>query len=201
MDREHVELIDLKTNPVSHVEPKGIVTKDGKLHEYDIIALATGFDSLTGGFMEIEFTGVNGENLVDKLSTDRGALSYLGMTVHNFPNMFYTYGPHAPTAYSNGPSCVQPQGDWITDACKLMRDAGKTKIDAKKGAEENWKKQVNEFHAMTLRHNVDSWYSTYLLDMKPSETYANFTQHHQWAPIYLGSRSRHSTTPVGSHCI
>ena len=110
--------------------------KDCELHEFDIIALATGFDSLTGGFMEIDFTGVDGEKLNEKWNTDRGALSYLGLTVHGFPNMFYTYGPHAPTAYSNGPSCVQPQGDWIVDICKKMREEGKTKIDATKAAED-----------------------------------------------------------------
>lgn len=108
--------------------------------------------------MEIDFRGMNDEQLSDKWTTDRGALSYLGMTVNGFPNMFYTYGPHAPTAYSNGPSCVQPQADWITDVCKRMREEGKTKIDAKKEAEEGWKKKINEMHAATLRHNVDSWY-------------------------------------------
>ena len=70
----------------------------------------------------------------EKWGTDRGALSYLGLTVNDFPNMFYTYGPHAPTAYSNGPSCTQKQGDWITDVCKKMRSEGKTKIDAKQEA-------------------------------------------------------------------
>ena len=158
MDKPHVNIVDLKQNPISHVEPKGIVTKDGKLHELDILALATGFDSLTGGFMEIDFKGVNGEKLDEKWNTDRGALSYLGMTVHGFPNMFYTYGPHAPTAYGNGPSIVQPQGDWIVDVCIKMREEGKTKLDAKKEKEDEWKELVNTMHSATLRHNIDSWY-------------------------------------------
>lgn len=158
MDKDHVKLIDLKTTPVSHVEPKGIVTKDGTLHEFDIIAIATGFDSLTGGFMEIDFKGIDGEDLQEKWNTDRGALSYLGMTVNNFPNMFYTYGPHAPTAYSNGPSCVEPQADFITDTMKQMREQGQTKINATKEAEDQWKETVNYLHSLTLRHNVDSWY-------------------------------------------
>lgn len=87
MDKDHVEIIDLKTNPVSKVVSNGIVTEDGTLHEYDIIAIATGFDSLTGGFMEIDFTGIDGEKLAEKWTTDRGGLAYLGLAVHNFPNM------------------------------------------------------------------------------------------------------------------
>lgn len=67
-------------------------------------------------------------------------------------------GPHAPTAYGNGPSIVQPQGDWITDVTKKMREQGKTKINATKEAEEEWKDRVNKMHEPTLRHNIDSWY-------------------------------------------
>lgn len=158
MDRDHVEIIDLKSTPVSKVVSNGIVTEDGTLHEYDIIAIATGFDSLTGGFMEIDFKGIDGVKLADKWNGERGALSYLGLAVNGFPNMFYTYGPHAPTAYGNGPSIVQPQGDWITDVMKKMRDEGKTKIDANQKAEEEWKEHVNYIHSFTLRHNLDSWY-------------------------------------------
>jgi cation diffusion facilitator CzcD-associated flavoprotein CzcO len=72
--------------------------------------------------------------------------------------MFYTYGPHSPTAYANGPSIVQPQGDWITDCILKMNKEGKTKIDATEEAEEKWKKMINETHAMSLRDKVDSWY-------------------------------------------
>lgn len=186
MDRDHVEIIDLKSNPVSHVVSNGIVTADGQLHEYHIIAIATGFDSLTGGFMEIDFTGVDGEKLADKWSGERGALSYLGMAVNKFPNMFYTYGPHAPTAYGNGPSIVQPQGDWITDIMKKMQDEGKTKIDAKKDAEEDWKEKVNYIHSLTLRHNLDSWYMGQFIGATALHAVANKIQ----ARIFLESRSR-----------
>ena len=148
----------MKKNGISHFTSNGIVTKDGRHHELDIIAMATGFDSLTGGFQEIDITGISGQTLTEKWGGDRGALSYLGMTVNDFPNMFYTYGPHAPTAYSNGPSCTQKQGDWILAVCKKMREENRTKIDATKEAEDKWKEQVDSMHALTLRHNVDSWY-------------------------------------------
>ena len=158
MDKDHVTLIDMNKIKIDRFTPEGIITSDGQHHELDIIAMATGFDSLTGGFEEIDFKGVSGQTLNEKWGTDRGALSYLGISVNDFPNMFYTYGPHAPTAYSNGPSCTQKQGDWITDVCKKMRSEGKTKINAKTEAEEQWKESVNKMHEMTLRHNVDSWY-------------------------------------------
>ena len=158
MDKDHVKLIDLKQTKVSRVVPNGIITSDGVTNEFDIIAIATGFDSVTGSFTEIDIRGVNNESLREKWNGERGALSYLGMTVANFPNMFYTYGPHSPTAYANGPSIVEPQGEWIVDVMEKMRDTGKSKIHAQVRAEEEWKDTVNRLHVMTLRDKVDSWY-------------------------------------------
>ena len=72
--------------------------------------------------------------------------------------MFYTYGPHAPTAYGNGPSIVEPQCEWILETMKRMTKNGQTKIDAQAQAEQDWKRNVNELHAKTFRDKVDSWY-------------------------------------------
>lgn len=77
--------------------------------------------------------------------------------------MFYTYGPHAPTAYGNGPAIVENQCEWITDAMKRMREHGWSKINAKIPYEQEWKKTTNDIHAMTLRHNTDSWYMGQLI--------------------------------------
>lgn len=90
MDKPHVKLINLKKVSISKVVPEGIVTSDGETHELDILALATGFDSLTGGFSDIDIRGIDGEKLKDKWDGPRGAMSYLGMTVNQYPNMFYT---------------------------------------------------------------------------------------------------------------
>ena len=87
MDRPHVTLVDLKQHSVSHVVSEGIVMDDGTLHELDVLALATGFDSLTGGFAEIDIRGMHGEKLSDHWGTQRGVLSYLGLAVAGFPNM------------------------------------------------------------------------------------------------------------------
>ena len=156
MDKDHVTLVSVKETPVVKVVENGIVTEDGKLHEADIIAIATGFDSVTGGMKEIEITGLDGERLNDKWKN--GTYTYLGMTVANFPNMMFTYGPQSPTAYANGPSIVEPQDEWIVDVMRKMRDEGKTRLNPDLNAELDFKKQVNEIHAMTLRDKVEGWY-------------------------------------------
>ena len=164
-----MRLINLKELSIQKVVPEGIVTSDGELHELDVLALATGFDSLTGGFSEIDITGLNGEKLKDKWDGPRGAMSYLGMTVANYPNLFYTYGPHSPTAYANGPSINEVQIEWIVALSKRMREEGHTRINAQPAAEEEWKQMINDTHAMTLRDKVDSWYMGTNIPGKPRQ--------------------------------
>jgi cation diffusion facilitator CzcD-associated flavoprotein CzcO len=167
MDRPHVYIVDIKKNPVAEVVPRGIITADGKLHEFDIIALATGFDSITGGLKDISIRGINGETLSKKW--EKGTWTYLGISTSGFPNFFFLYGPQGPTAFSNGPSCVEPQGDWVVDVLNGMRAKGLTRIDATRDAELEWKKQVNALHAKSLRNTVDSWYMGTNIPGKPRE--------------------------------
>ena len=66
LDRPQNKVVDLKNNPIERVTENGIVTADGKLHECDIIALATGFDSVTGGMKNMGLKDVDGTLLFDK---------------------------------------------------------------------------------------------------------------------------------------
>lgn len=156
MDKPHVTLVDVKNNPVSKVVENGVVTADGKLHEIDVLAIATGFDSVTGGYKDLDITGLKGEKLGDKWRM--GTYTYLGMSVANFPNFMYTYGPQSPTAYANGPSIVEPQAEWILSVMKKMKQQEKTRINANEDAEQEWKKTINQLHSLSLRDKVDGWY-------------------------------------------
>lgn len=77
-NKPNVHIVSVKENPIKEFTPKGIVTADGKLHEFDVIALATGFDSVTGGMKSMGLKGIDGVDLSEKWRT--GTWSYLGMT-------------------------------------------------------------------------------------------------------------------------
>ncbi|KAK3628482.1 hypothetical protein LTR56_003861 [Elasticomyces elasticus] len=167
MDKSHVTIVPVKNNPITRVTEKGIVTEDGILHEVDIIALATGFDSVTGGLKDLELHGLNGEVLSEKWRL--GTYTYLGMTVANFPNFLFTYGPQSPTAYANGPSIVEKQDEWIVAVLNKMRSEGKARLNANEDAEQEWKKTINTLHAMSLRDKVEGWYMGTNIPGKPRE--------------------------------
>lgn len=156
MDKPNVHIIDINKNPVKEVVPEGIVTEDGKTHPIDILALATGFDSVTGGMKNMGLKDINGRDLGEKW--ERGTFSYMGMTCAGFPNMFFLYGAQGPTAFSNGPTCVEVQGDWIVDAITQMRKEGVRSIEATEEAEQDWHKMVKELNDATLFPLANSWY-------------------------------------------
>lgn len=136
-NRPNVNVVGIKANPIVEVTPEGLVTADGKLHELDIIALATGFKSVTGGMKNMGQKNIYGEILAD--TCKNGTWSYLGMICNGLPSCFFLYEAQGPTAFSNGPSCVKVQGDWIIGAIKKMESEGIKSIHPTKEAEESWR--------------------------------------------------------------
>ena len=156
-NRPNVDVIDIKTNPIVAFEPNGIRLQDGTVHELDIIALATGFDSITGGIKDIEIRGRGGKLLTEKWKN--GTWTYMGLMTSGFPNFYFTYGPQGPTAFSNGPSCNELQGDWIVALLDSMRKKEQTRVDPKAEEEQRWKTGVNELALKGVRGHTDSWYN------------------------------------------
>ena len=166
-NKPNVHVVDVKNNPVVEVCPRGLVTADGKLHEVELIALATGFDSVTGGMKNMGLKDINGKPLAEKWAM--GTWSYLGTTCNGFPNMFFLYGAQGPTAFSNGPTCVEVQGDWIVDTIRKMKDEKVKSIEATKEAEEEWRQKVTELSDKTLFPGTNSWYMGANIPGKPRE--------------------------------
>ncbi|MEM7018104.1 MAG: cyclopentanone 1,2-monooxygenase, partial [Pseudomonadota bacterium] len=81
-NQDNVELVDLHESPIQEVTETGIQTTTG-YHELDLIILATGFDSSTGGFTQIDIRSTSGTTLRE-LWAD-GVRTQLGFAVPGFP--------------------------------------------------------------------------------------------------------------------
>lgn len=86
MDRAENDVVNVKETPITEFTETGIVTSDGKLREFDIIALATGFDSVTGGMKNMGLKDTEGKDLAERWKN--GTWTYLGMTCNGFPVSF-----------------------------------------------------------------------------------------------------------------
>jgi len=159
LDADNVDIVDISEkgcNEIVEFTEKGIKTKDGKVHEVDVVALATGFDITTGGLTQMGLKSIHGTYLKDEWKSS--ANTYLGTTISGYPNMFHLYGPHGPTLLSNGPTSVEIQGRWIRDAISLIDRQNIKYIDATKEATVAWKQRINDLSNATLMPTTKSTY-------------------------------------------
>jgi cation diffusion facilitator CzcD-associated flavoprotein CzcO len=98
-----VELVDTS---IDHVAPQGIVTSDGRLHELDVLVLATGFK--VDAFMRpMTMTGENGVTL-DEVWADT-PMNYRSLMIPHMPNFFMINGPYSPGGSSAIPGIIEVQ--------------------------------------------------------------------------------------------
>ncbi|OSS54205.1 hypothetical protein B5807_01398 [Epicoccum nigrum] len=156
-NRDNVTLVDTSEagTPIKSITAQGIRTRDQE-HIFDVIICATGYDAVTGGLTQIDIRGRSGTTLQQAWST--GVKTYLGMASHDFPNMFFTYGPQAPTAFCNGPTCAEMQGNWILQIMEHMRERELQVVEVEEQSQKEWKDLISELASATLLPTVDSWY-------------------------------------------
>ena len=128
LTREHVELV---TDPIARITPKGIETEDGTVREVDVIVTATGFQIIKY-LWPAEYLGKNETSIHDFWSKD-GPRAYLSMMVPNFPNMFMIYGPNSQPV-SGGTGLPIWYVIWSAYSAQLIIKAieeGKTTVEVK----------------------------------------------------------------------
>lgn len=166
-NQNNVDIISLRQSPIVEITNIGIKTENEGVTEFDVIIFATGFDSITGGLLNIHIKNGDGETLQEKWK--EGTWTNLGLCTAGFPNMFFLYGPQAPTAFSNGPTCIEIQGDWIVKLIIYLKAQNKTTAMANKEAEADWKRKVVDLWNSTLFCRVESWYNGANIPGKPVE--------------------------------
>ena len=155
-NRANVELADIKDSPIVEFEPEGIRTT-AKLHAFDIVIFATGFDAFTGSLLKPEIVGRNGVNLRDKWA--EGPTTFLGVAVSGFPNLLIVAGPGSPSLLSNVMVSIEEQIDWFAQLIRSMEERGATTFDIDPEAERNWVAHVNERACETLYMSTNSYYN------------------------------------------
>jgi cation diffusion facilitator CzcD-associated flavoprotein CzcO len=142
LNQPNVEIVDLKAHPIETFTEKGFkLGGEEKDREFDYVAMATGFDSFTGSLTHMGLKNKDGVNISDVWKD--GVRTYLGMMMHGFPNAFMVYTPQAPTAFSNGPTILEAQTDFICDTITALNKQGVKTIEPTASAEDEWKETVN----------------------------------------------------------
>jgi cation diffusion facilitator CzcD-associated flavoprotein CzcO len=92
-DSIQVPQAELVTESIQRIESGGVRTEDGRLHELDVLVLATGFH-VDAFVRPMSIRGLDGLQL-DDVWKDRPS-AYMSVTVPGFPNFFMLNGPNSP---------------------------------------------------------------------------------------------------------
>jgi cation diffusion facilitator CzcD-associated flavoprotein CzcO len=85
--------VEVVTEGIERIEPRGIRDRTGRLHELDVIVLATGFDA-QAYMRPMEIAGEDGLTLEE--AWRNGPRAYRTVAIPGFPNLFTLQGPHSP---------------------------------------------------------------------------------------------------------
>jgi cation diffusion facilitator CzcD-associated flavoprotein CzcO len=158
-NRDNVTLVDLRKAPIREVTSTGIRTGHDSF-ELDAIVYATGFDAMTGALSRIDISGRGGMKL-GEFWASQGPLSYLGLAVAGFPNLFTVQGPGSPSAATNFVAALEQHVEWISDCIAFLRANGIRTIEALATAQQEWIDHATSLVAQTVlvHPSCNSWYN------------------------------------------
>jgi cation diffusion facilitator CzcD-associated flavoprotein CzcO len=139
------------------IEAKGIRTRDGVLHELDVIALATGFRA--DQFMRpMEVVGRNGMNL--ETLWQKRPVAYLAISMPDFPNFFMLNGPNGPVGNFSLIDIAEHQWQYIDQLIEKLQKGECSQISASKSALETFDAERIKAAKTTIWYTggCNSWY-------------------------------------------
>ncbi|MBX3720208.1 MAG: NAD(P)/FAD-dependent oxidoreductase [Turneriella sp.] len=144
--RDNVELV---AAPVTKIHPTG-VESNGEKFDADVLIYATGFEVPKAG-VPYPVDGLRGHNLNNDWAG--GAESYLGMSVHGFPNLFFCMGPNTGPGHTSVLVYTEPQYRYIAAAVSRMLTEGIQSLEVKA------EKQAEFTHFIDERMKITNWTS------------------------------------------
>jgi len=119
--------VSVVTDGIERIEARGVRTRDGQLHEFDVLVLATGFKA--DQFMRpMNVIGRNGVQLNDVWQKRPSA--YMAISIPDFPNLFMLNGPNGPVGNFSLIEIAEQQWHYIAQLFELLRNNTYREISA-----------------------------------------------------------------------
>lgn len=152
--------VDLVTDGIARIEPTGIRTTDGVLHEADVIIYGTGFRA-SEFLMPMSVRGRGGVELHEQWGADVRA--YLGVTIPEFPNLFCLYGPNT-NLVVNGSIVLfsEMAAEYVLDSIRLLLTTGNRTMEVTSPVFEEYNRRIDEANRQMAwgASGVNSWYKS-----------------------------------------
>jgi cation diffusion facilitator CzcD-associated flavoprotein CzcO len=146
----------LVTEGIERVEKSGVRTRDGRLHELDVLVLATGF-RVDRFVRPMQVVGRDGLRL-DDVWRD-GPLAYQAIGVPGFPNFFMLQGPNSPVGNFSLIDVAELQLGYILQLVERVRSGACDEVDVSPSAMARFEAERREAAAKTIwATGCRSWY-------------------------------------------
>lgn len=155
-NRPDVTLVDVKSDRIARITGNGIVMESGRAFDLDMLILATGFDSGTGSWLQVDITGRDGVKLGDRWS--EGPTTYLGVLVSGFPNLFSLAGPGSPSIRGNVLVSIEQHVNWLSELLQYCVEQEVDLVESAAAADEEWTRHVARVADSTLLTHDNTQY-------------------------------------------
>lgn len=148
--------VDVVTDGIDHIEQRGVVTKDGMLHECDVLVFATGFKA--HAFLRpMQLAGESGVTLDDVWSEI--PLNYRTVAIPHMPNFFMLNGPYSPGGSASVVGIIEVQTGYVLQLLDRIAEDG-VRLTPREDAARQWLEGVRELARTTVwaTGGCNSWY-------------------------------------------
>lgn len=148
--------VDIVRALIARVEPGGVVTEDGVLHELDVLVLASGFDT-HALVRPMELIGPGDRRLSD--AWQDGPRGYGTVAVPGLPNLFMVMGPNSPVNDSSMFNVAETQVGYAMDMIQRWRRGEIDALTATQAATDRFNRELSDaFTGTVWVSGCDSWY-------------------------------------------
>jgi cation diffusion facilitator CzcD-associated flavoprotein CzcO len=147
---------ELITEAIERITATGIITKDGKHHELDVLVLSTGFNAFN--FMRpMNLIGRNNLH-IDKAWAHK-IKAYRSMLLSDYPNFFLMLGPNTPIGNFSVIAMSEVQTNYVIKLIDKWREYQFDEFEAKQQAIDDFNAYVKEgLKGTSWVGGCQSWY-------------------------------------------
>ncbi|GAA4934583.1 cation diffusion facilitator CzcD-associated flavoprotein CzcO [Actinomycetospora succinea] len=150
--------VDVITGGVREVRGSSIVDGDGVERDVDVIIYGTGFH-VTDAFDGLQITGRGGRTLREVWAAG-GMATHLGMTVTDFPNLFFLLGPNTGLGHNSVVFMIECQTRYVAQAISTVHASGMGGLDVRAEVQQRSNAAVQRRldKGIWTRGGCTSWY-------------------------------------------
>jgi 4-hydroxyacetophenone monooxygenase len=151
--RDNVELV---TENIERITPRGILTRDGIERAFDLILLCAGFKA-ERYLWPVRYVGRGGVTLEQAWKQD-GARSYLGLSVPSFPNLFIIYGPNGQGRSGGLIKWLEIWSRYAVTSLVRLIESGHRSMEVRKEVFDDYNSRMDEALEQCIWASTKSYY-------------------------------------------